>query len=78
MDSETSYGSKQTSIIMGSAALRRAAFWALRLNSKALFYAYSHTLLNLLLQDEGSLTLLPILSICLTSSPPCLQLFCTC
>jgi len=59
LDSKTNYGSKQISIIVGSAGLRRAAFQALRLNSKALFYAYSNTLLNLLLQDEGSLMLLP-------------------
>lgn len=50
VSSETSYGSKEMGITVGS-ALRRAELWALRSNSKALFYACSNTLLP---QDEGS------------------------
>lgn len=58
MRSETSYGSKEMGITMGS-AFRRAELWALRLNSKALFYACSNTLL---LQDEGSMMFTAYLS----------------
>lgn len=57
LDSETTVeaGKSSLSLIM---LLWRTAFWALGVNSQALFYAYSNTLVKLLLQHEGSLTLL--------------------